>query len=206
MIQYDMDVALDSQDDGDAVETRLCFPNMCKLLKEFGAMTEKVKALETRLQESETRLQDSEDQILELKNKERTKVIFSAAAGGGDIPIGPFETDTILIYKTVITNIGNAYDPVTGIFTAPVAGVYYFTFFFLTGGELTTHVVLMKNSQVTFLSLDFHTEHDMADNGGNAIFLQLQPGDQVYMRLTASTHVFGGDYVTTFSGSLVTHM
>ena len=58
------------------VEVQSCFPDMCDLLKEFGAMTEKLKAMETRLTVSETRhrdseirLNNSENQILELRNK-----------------------------------------------------------------------------------------------------------------------------------------
>ena len=64
-----------AQDDGSTagtegnVEVQSCFPDMCDLLKEFGAMTEKLKAMETRLKDSETRLTISENQILELKNK-----------------------------------------------------------------------------------------------------------------------------------------
>ena len=44
---------------------------------------------------------------------ERTKVIFSAAAGGSGA-IGPFNTNKTLIYETVLTNIGDAYSPSTG--------------------------------------------------------------------------------------------
>ncbi|XP_033507598.1 complement C1q subcomponent subunit B-like isoform X1 [Epinephelus lanceolatus] len=190
-----------------------CHPDMCDLLIEFGAMTEKLRAVEarlrdseTRLKDSETRLKDSENQIRELKNKERTKVIFSAATGGGDRIIGPFNTDTTLIYRTVITNIGNAYSPYTGIFTAPVAGVYYFTIFYHANGHRPGMLLLYKNNQVMVMTDDHQCGYDTADNGGNAAFLQLQPGDQVYVLMRANTHVYGSDVHTTFSGSLVTQM
>ncbi|XP_041635215.1 complement C1q tumor necrosis factor-related protein 6-like [Cheilinus undulatus] len=188
-----------AQDDTNAVETRSCFPDMCDLLRDFGAMTEKVKAMERRLEESE-------NEILELKNKEETKVIFSAAIGEGRIYVGPFNTDRTLIYRRVIVNIGNAYNKATGIFTAPVSGVYYFNIFYHTGGLHGAYLWIFKNSQPMVQTGDHKSSTDPNDNGGNSVFLQLQPGDHVYVRLFARTWVWGSDYTTTFSGFLVTPM
>lgn len=58
---------------------------------------------------TETRTND-----LVLNCPERTKVIFSAAGGRGDVSIGPFNTETTLTFKSVITNIGDAYSEFTG--------------------------------------------------------------------------------------------
>ncbi|XP_047241272.1 complement C1q tumor necrosis factor-related protein 3-like [Girardinichthys multiradiatus] len=168
---------------------------MCKFLKEFGAMKEKQKGMETSLKETE-------NQVLELKKKETFKIAFSAATGGGG-PIGPFSTTTTIIYRTVITNVGNAYNQHTGIFAAPVAGVYYFTFFYHAGGERIVSLALVKNNEVIMIAYDHKTSHDGADNGGNAAFLQLQQGDQVYMQLSENTHVWGDSQITTFSGALL---
>lgn len=64
-----------AQDDGNPLETektsdtKLCFPDMCDLLKEFNAMREKLEVMETRLK-------DNENQILELKNKGKIKLLL----------------------------------------------------------------------------------------------------------------------------------
>ncbi|KAK2862911.1 hypothetical protein Q5P01_002444 [Channa striata] len=171
---------------------------MCNLLKEFGAMREKLGAMEDKLKENE-------NQIIELKNKEKNKVFFSAATGGFG-PIGPFSTDTTVIYRTVITNIGSAYNQFTGIFTAPVAGIYYFTFFYHAGGGNVVSLKLIKNNQIVVTSFDHRSLQDGADNGGNAVLLQLQQGDQVFVRLSANTHVWGNNEITTFSGFLVSQV
>ncbi|KAJ4949240.1 hypothetical protein JOQ06_020757 [Pogonophryne albipinna] len=139
-------------------------------------------------------------------NKETETVIFSAATGGGDKDIGPFNTDIILNYKTLITNIGGAYSPSTGVFVAPVKGVYYFTIFFHAGWRHHTKLQLYMNNQLMIMTHDFSTISDKADNEGNAVFLQLNQLDQVYVHLLAKTYVWGSDYHTTFSGFLVTEM
>ncbi|XP_070786068.1 complement C1q-like protein 2 [Enoplosus armatus] len=165
---------------------------------EFDAMKEKLAALESRLEHSE-------NQIVELRNKEKKVVIFSAEVGARGA-VGPFNTETTLIYKTVITNIGNAYSEVTGIFAAPVAGVYYFTIFHHSGGDRGTELFLYKNSQRMVQTQDHPAVHETAHNGGNAVFLQLQQGDQVYVRMGENSHVWGSNYHTTFSGFLVSQM
>ncbi|XP_041649938.1 complement C1q-like protein 3 [Cheilinus undulatus] len=166
----------------------------------------KLQATETKLKASESRLRNSENQIRGLMNKETTRVAFSAALGGNAENFGPFNTRTTLIYKTVKTNIGNAYNSATGIFTAPVAGVYYFTFFYNANSTHKAFLMLYKNSvQIVFI-WENSSKTESYDSGGNAVFLQLKRGDQVYVRMGENSHIYGGSYYTTFSGFLVSQM
>ncbi|KAI9546295.1 hypothetical protein NQZ68_028712 [Dissostichus eleginoides] len=158
-----------------------------------------LKDTETRLQNTETRLTESASQTLRLKANKT--VVFSAATGRGEKKIGPFNTDITLIYRNVITNIGAAYSTSTGIFVAPVAGVYYFTCFYHNGGGYGEMLQLYKNNELVLLTHDHGSYY--YNNGGNAVFLQLEQGAQVYVRLVKDSYVSGTDYHTTFSGFLV---
>ncbi|XP_016517232.1 complement C1q-like protein 2 isoform X3 [Poecilia formosa] len=196
-------------------ENEPCFPDLCKFIKEFAVMKVKLEAVETKLNESEsqvlvlkekgealeTKLKETESQVLVLKQKEAYKVVFSAGIDGG--AIGPFSTSKTLVYTRVITNLGNAYNQHTGIFVAPVRGMYYFSFFYHAGGGHPVGLNLMKNNQLVVQSSDHKTLNDTADNGGNAAFMELQQGDQVYVQMQPNTHIWGSSYTTTFSGFLL---
>uniref|UniRef100_A0A3P9C628 C1q domain-containing protein n=1 Tax=Maylandia zebra TaxID=106582 RepID=A0A3P9C628_9CICH len=153
---------------------------------------EKLNSLEIKMMNIESKLENfSWDK--KVKNKAeadvfglRNTVIFSVGIGV-DSPFGPFDTDVTMIYDYTFLNIGNAYSPVTGVFTAPVSGVY-FNIFSHSGGRHRTWLHLYKNNEV-ILHIHDHQSTDTADNGENAAFLQLQQGDTVT--------------VTTFSGFLV---
>ncbi|XP_044198254.1 complement C1q-like protein 4 [Thunnus albacares] len=137
--------------------------------------------------------------------QERTMVAFTALAEYGGAH-GPFNMDTTLVYNEVITNIGDAYNSCTGIFCAPVAGVYYFTFFYHAGGEHKSRLALMKNCETIVITSDHKSDSDGADNGGNVAFLQLQAGDQVFVHLGANHHLWAAERHTSFSGFLVRPM
>ncbi|XP_030286075.1 complement C1q-like protein 4 [Sparus aurata] len=142
-----------------------------------------------------------ETEMMRTMSKSKTKVAFSALIEKGGA-YGPFKTDITLAYNKVLTNIGDAYNSSTGVFTAPITGVYYFNFFYHAGGKHASKLELFKNSEMIVRSSDHKSDSDGADNGGNAVVLQLQQGDQVYVHMPANHHVWAGDH-TTFSGFLL---
>ncbi|KAM7366440.1 hypothetical protein PAMP_015878 [Pampus punctatissimus] len=90
-----------------------------------------------------------------------------------------------------------------GIFTAPVNGVYYFSF--STFGY-NTHVmgaILMKNAVHQVSTYD-NTSVDGSDSSSNSVVLQLFAGDKVHMQLWNNGRVFDNlNGHTTFSGYLL---
>lgn len=101
--------------------------------------------------------------------------------------------------------LNNTANPVisTGVFTAPVSGVYYFSIFYHVGSGLAGRLLLHKNDDLVAIT---HDHKDSADNGGNARSLQLQAGDVVYVKLAAESHVWATDFHTTFNGFLISRM
>lgn len=107
-----------------------------------------------------------------------------------------------MIFDVVITNVGNAYSPSTGVFTSPISGtfVFYVSAVEYVNWNLHLDIVLNSVSKVQLLAYS-SAEHQ---TGTNMFVLNLQKGDSVWMR-----HVNGKGYhsqsvpMTPFSGFLV---
>uniref|UniRef100_A0A8D0CVP0 Cerebellin 10 n=1 Tax=Sander lucioperca TaxID=283035 RepID=A0A8D0CVP0_SANLU len=133
------------------------------------------------------------------------QVAFSASLlAGGESVVGPSSSKITLIYKHVITNIGNAYNSTTGMFTAPVRGVYHFEWTVAANGD-NSHASgagLVKNSEHVFLAYEYQATGFMSSS--KAVALLLEVGDVVFVRMFVNSVVFdNGNHHTTFSGHLL---
>ncbi|KAM9490887.1 complement C1q-like protein 2 [Salvelinus alpinus] len=173
------------------------------------SMEARLSASKVQEEELSTRLRNTENQLDELRkmNQERPRVAFSAALteDGSGSNKGPFNTETTLVYGKVITNIGNAYNPTTGMFTATVRGLYHFTFYCHTYGANKAFLLMYKNGDIVVGTADHITSSDGADNGSNGAVLMLEEGDQVYVRLEANSWIWVENYrnLSTFTGILL---
>ncbi|XP_024294241.1 complement C1q-like protein 2 [Oncorhynchus tshawytscha] len=150
-----------------------CPSGMCDMLRKIEVM--------------ENRLAAAERQVETLNAKAETKVAFSAGFGGTG-HYGPFNVEKTLVYGKVLTNLGNAYNPATGIFTAPVAGVYQFSVYHHSGTGRRSDSLLFKNKeQIAFISA---MNKDGSYNGSNGIILQLEEGDVVYVVLKDNSWIW----------------
>ncbi|XP_026114927.1 cerebellin-4-like [Carassius auratus] len=169
------------------------------VLKDLGATEKQLKDLEIRLANSEAQIEQ-----IKKETQDRPKVAFSASFGSNGF-FGPVKADSTLVYKNVFINVGDAYNQDTGIFTAPVRGVYYFSFFYHCAPDHGTKLNLYRNGKPEALAQN-HKSEQSAENGGNGLILLLEKEDQVYMVLQKNNWIWDTYNVTVFSGFLIDAM
>ncbi|XP_012706920.2 cerebellin-1 isoform X3 [Fundulus heteroclitus] len=158
------------------------------------------ETIESQLQQVLARLDK-----LERENEERvarTQVAFSAALVNSTTwtDVGPFNRYKTLEFKRVITNIGNAYNPDTGIFTAPVKGLYYFRFTGVVGSSGLLNAGLKRNG-VNIIAI--HHKAGTQASATNGVTLELEQGDRIYVQIWENLTIADQSQLSTFSGFLV---
>ncbi|XP_056132493.1 complement C1q-like protein 2 [Lampris incognitus] len=175
-------------------------------------MGQKMVAVETKLQMSDNQSEElkeinqaQHEQLNALKQSlaiGQIKMAFSVALGSS---MGPFEQDMPLKYQRILCNIGSGYNPATGIFTAMVQGMYYFSYtvYNNNSAQPNSAVSLMLNSQK--LVSTWNTEGDDShESATNAAVVELMAGDSVFVQLYAKRALYDdGYYYNTFSGFLL---
>ncbi|KAL0146478.1 hypothetical protein M9458_058109, partial [Cirrhinus mrigala] len=91
------------------------------------------------------------------------------------------------------------------IFTAPVRGVYYFSFFYHCATNHGTVLALYRNEKLQALA-NHNPSSDSSENGGNGLTLLLETGDQVYIVLPKGNWIWDNNHVTVFGGFLIDSM
>ncbi|XP_048055134.1 complement C1q-like protein 4 [Megalobrama amblycephala] len=116
--------------------------------------------------------------------------------------IGPFTTEITLTYRKVFTNIGNAYNPITGIFTAPLKGAYMFRVSVYGYAPYEATAVIVKNGEQVVIAHEYQDQHQL--NSSNGVVLILEVGDVVYVRLWSNRRIYDSqNNHNTFSGYLL---
>ncbi|XP_048058455.1 heavy metal-binding protein HIP-like isoform X4 [Megalobrama amblycephala] len=199
----------------------LGIPEIHAALRELTAtVTEQkgnIRALETQLREQQTfildELKKKNDEISNLtlskveelrkENREREIAFSAGLMQSGSGHVGPFTTEITLTYRKVLTNIGNAYNPVTGIFTAPLKGAYMFRVTIYGHGGTAATVSIFKNGEQVVVAHDVQAQDRL--NSSNGVVLVLDVGDVVYVRLWPKTRIYGISHenLNTFSGFLL---
>ncbi|XP_067348793.1 complement C1q-like protein 2 [Channa argus] len=175
-------------------------------LKELEEQQIEVLRQKTEVEEQKIEVEKQRTEVNKLKQQLQVqKVAFSASlVAEGDITLGPFATHMPLIFRRVVTNVGQAYNPNSGVFTAPVRGVYQFEWHIGVHGDGShaTGAVLVKNAELIFIAYENQSSHYGTSSQGASLLLEA--GDVVVLRLWQGTKIFDNQsHHTTFSGHLL---
>ncbi|XP_051747861.1 uncharacterized protein LOC127511192 isoform X4 [Ctenopharyngodon idella] len=185
--------------------------NIRELTATVTEQKEKNRALETQQTFILEEMNKKSDEIsnltlsqVELRKENRDREIaFSAALmESGDGYTGPFTTEITLTYRNVITNIGNAYNPITGVFTAPLKGAYMFRVSVYGNGPTGATAAIFKNGDRVVIAHEYQAQNSL--NSSNGVVLILEVGDVVYVRLWSGRRIYDDqNNHNSFSGYLL---
>lgn len=113
--------------------------------------------------------------------------------------ISNIPANTVVVFDTALTNAGNGYDQNDGIFTAPVEGLYSFSWTILTQRS-GFQTYLDVNGKDMGRNLAGPTCYSFNTSGSQSVVVHLMKDDRVCIKtFTRGTHMYGGTW-TTFSG------
>jgi hypothetical protein len=111
----------------------------------------------------------------------------------------------VIMFDSVVTNIGGGYHSRHGLFTAPKAGVYIFSSSLLVQPNSGIEGQIMKNGQnIQGVLANSRIHKDYVQGSGTAV-VQLGIGDEVWVETTEWTHdaALRMDDYTSFMGCLI---
>ena len=128
---------------------------------------------------------------------------FDAARDGGNVSGANY-----IVYDTVFVNTGNHYNNSDGKFTAPVTGVYFFSFGCIKSGNSNlARLYLRKNGSSNFTEdrhLRMPTGGDgYGENGAITYIVSLTKDDYVQVYISEGTIHADNDNYTYFNGYLI---
>ncbi|KAK3581029.1 hypothetical protein CHS0354_013925 [Potamilus streckersoni] len=110
-----------------------------------------------------------------------------------------------IVFDDVVTNVGGAYHRSTGIFTAPIHGIYFFSVTAMVLPGIYGALDLVKDGEII---CDF-----VADSGNanhlvsvtRTLLLEVRQGSEIWVRTRTSEQIHGNRH-TTLSGFLLIQM
>ena len=133
--------------------------------------------------------------MIDISDKDT--VVFNAVV----TKIGQFERNTPvnIIYDQVLYDTHNAYSNQTGAFTAPIDGLYVFTWSTLVAAKKILDAELLVNGIRKGLGNCNNEDNNGYENCSNTVPVLLKAGDEVSIRSTNGNYIHGDGW-SSFKG------
>ncbi|XP_072314928.1 cerebellin 18 [Eucyclogobius newberryi] len=162
-----------------------------------------------RMKDLYMRIHQLKNQVQELTTER--KVAFQARMTSNvAVPntqcFGPFNIDVPLPFDEVLVNDNSAYNKALGTFTAPTNGIYVFSFTtasLVEENALLYHKVELIAEGGSIVAVWENNREDFEDSATQHVNLQLNKGNQVYLRLISGRKICTTFKSNTFSGFLL---
>ena len=111
----------------------------------------------------------------------------------------------IIIFDSVYINVGDGYNKSSGVFIAPSAGVYFFTWTIYSGGQGITKFGIYKNDAVRYITYSDTEGTENSNSNSGAMVVEMQAHREfVYIRsgMNCTASIISDFYqgVSTFAG------
>ncbi|XP_060595286.1 complement C1q tumor necrosis factor-related protein 5-like [Ruditapes philippinarum] len=144
-----------------------------------------------------------EEELIQLQGKlERPPIAFHAHHVA-DLVLDT--TDEIVIFTKSVINEGTGYDTSTGIFTAPVGGLYQFSVHTCVYKGMYAYIGIVLEGKVIAADMNYDKDHFTCSAFG--AIARVKSGEKVWVKSTVSDSVRklyqDSHRMITFSGMLV---
>ncbi|XP_078313066.1 complement C1q-like protein 2 [Crassostrea virginica] len=131
-------------------------------------------------------------------NCSASPIVFQARLSSTIYPLG---ANQIIAYDSIVTNEGNAYDTLTGMFEATVTGLYQFMATMWSNDGYNVDFQMIYNGAEVCAGRTTTTNQSM---GICSAILQIPTGGRVFVRHkgTSGNYALGGNYAV-FAGHLI---
>nr|KAG5691130.1 hypothetical protein BaRGS_030938 [Batillaria attramentaria] len=164
-------------------------------------VVEKLSANVAQLQTTLAAVQSKLDAVSETVNRHVAFWVRLSPDDDNTVPAppsGPYK------FTQVVLNDGNGYDPISGIFTVPVSGVYNFALqIFLRGPQDTLIDIKVNGHIISRMSLDTITNSNGDDSDSTSVTVKVNAGDEVWVESGNGAHTYVSDVHTYFTGHLL---
>lgn len=156
-------------------------------------------ALDQRYAKLETMMAEFKEKTSEIAQAKvstnRTVVMFSARELVDASP----SSGEVLKYKTVLYNIGNAYDSATGMFTAPVSGTYLFSVVLATNAGKLGRVGLYIGGKRDQTIIHHSKATTFFTTGSVSAIHTVSKGQSVFLKEGSAGHDYKDAAITGFN-------